>query len=103
MDVLCCLVCAMECAAEIARRHSVILTTHSMEEAEALCNRIAIMVAGKLRCLGTSQHLKDRFGAGYQIDLHCEELFADELQQAVEKELFDVKLGLQVEGEDFIL
>ena len=39
---------------------SVILTTHSMEEAEALSNRIGIMVGGRLRCIGTNQHLKDR-------------------------------------------
>jgi len=31
-----------------------ILTTHSMEEAEALSDRMAIMVAGRLRCLGTA-------------------------------------------------
>ena len=35
-----------------------ILTTHSMEEAEALCARIAIMVKGQIRALGTKQHLK---------------------------------------------
>lgn len=33
---------------------SIILTTHSMEECEALCNRAGIMVGGRLRCLGTS-------------------------------------------------
>lgn len=37
---------------------AVILTTHSMEEAEAICTRIAIMVNGRLRCLGSAQHLK---------------------------------------------
>lgn len=29
-----------------------------MEEADALCNRIGIMVAGSLDCIGTPQHLK---------------------------------------------
>jgi len=48
---------------------SVILTTHSMEEAEALSNRIGIMVGGRLRCLGTGQHLKSRFGAGYTLEV----------------------------------
>ena len=47
---------------------SVILTTHSMEECEALCHRIGIMVKGQLRCLGTSQRLKKRFGKGFQLD-----------------------------------
>jgi len=47
----------------------VILTTHSMEECEALCHRLGIMVDGQLRCLGTPQHLKSRFGHGYQLDV----------------------------------
>ena len=45
------------------------LTTHSMEEADALCGRLAIMAHGRLRCLGTNLHLKNRFGDGYKIDL----------------------------------
>mmetsp|Transcript_28196 Transcript_28196/g.58760 ORF Transcript_28196/g.58760 Transcript_28196/m.58760 type:complete len:1961 (+) Transcript_28196:86-5968(+) len=48
---------------------SVILTTHSMEECEALCPRIGIMAGGKLRCLGSAQRLKTRFGQGYQIEM----------------------------------
>lgn len=48
---------------------SAIITTHSMEEAEALCQRIAIMVAGRLRCLGSTHRLKTRFGDGYTATL----------------------------------
>eukprot|EP00658_Telonema_sp_P-2_P085616 TRINITY_DN9798_c0_g1_i2.p1 TRINITY_DN9798_c0_g1~~TRINITY_DN9798_c0_g1_i2.p1 ORF type:complete len:274 (-),score=50.70 TRINITY_DN9798_c0_g1_i2:220-1041(-) len=48
---------------------SVILTTHSMEEAEALCRRIGIMVGGRLRwCIGSAQRLKSRFGTGYTVE-----------------------------------
>jgi len=39
---------------------AVIVTSHAMEEVEALCTRVGIMVGGQLRCLGTVQHLKDR-------------------------------------------
>lgn len=39
-----------------------ILTTHSMEEAEALANRIAIMVNGRLKCVGSPVYLKGKFG-----------------------------------------
>lgn len=39
-----------------------------MEECEALCDRIGIMVNGQLACIGTTQHLKNKFGRGYQID-----------------------------------
>ena len=42
----------------------IILTSHSMEECEALCTRLAIMVNGKLKCIGNIQHLKSKFGAG---------------------------------------
>lgn len=48
---------------------SVILTTHSMEECEALCTRVGIMVGGKLRCLGSTQHLRSLYGRGYQIEI----------------------------------
>lgn len=44
---------------------AIILTTHSMEEADILSDRIAIMAKGKLRCIGTSIRLKSRFGTGY--------------------------------------
>ncbi|XP_026873152.2 phospholipid-transporting ATPase ABCA1 isoform X2 [Electrophorus electricus] len=48
---------------------AVILTSHSMEECEALCTRMAIMVNGRFQCLGSVQHLKNRFGDGYTIIL----------------------------------
>ncbi|CAO2641511.1 ATP-binding cassette sub-family A member 7 [Lemmus lemmus] len=48
---------------------SVVLTSHSMEECEALCTRLAIMVNGRFRCLGSAQHLKGRFGAGHTLTL----------------------------------
>ncbi|CAI9718098.1 ATP-binding cassette sub-family A member 2-like isoform X2 [Octopus vulgaris] len=44
---------------------SVILTSHSMEECEALCTRLAIMVNGSFKCLGSTQHLKNKYGDGY--------------------------------------
>ncbi|CAO1386944.1 unnamed protein product [Diamesa serratosioi] len=44
---------------------SVVLTSHSMEECEALCTRIAIMVNGEFKCLGSTQHLKNKFSNGF--------------------------------------
>ena len=38
-----------------------------MEECEALCSRLAIMVNGRLKCLGSPQHLKTKFGEGYTL------------------------------------
>ncbi|XP_078532688.1 phospholipid-transporting ATPase ABCA1-like isoform X3 [Lissotriton helveticus] len=57
-----------DCILSIIREgRSVILTSHSMEECEALCTRMAIMVNGQFRCLGSIQHLKNRFGEGYTV------------------------------------
>ncbi|AWP05925.1 putative ATP-binding cassette sub-family A member 1-like isoform 4 [Scophthalmus maximus] len=53
----------------IKEGRSVVLTSHSMEECEALCTRMAIMVNGRFHCLGSVQHLKNRFGDGYTIIL----------------------------------
>ncbi|XP_062869316.1 phospholipid-transporting ATPase ABCA1 [Trichomycterus rosablanca] len=53
----------------IKEGRAVILTSHSMEECEALCTRMAIMVNGSFQCLGSVQHLKNRFGDGYTIIL----------------------------------
>jgi ABC-type multidrug transport system ATPase subunit len=44
--------------ARCAKGRSVLLTTHSMEEAQALSSKTAIMVDGQLMCLGSAQHLK---------------------------------------------
>ena len=38
-----------------------------MEECEALCDRLCIMVNGQFRCLGGCQHLKSKFGQGFTI------------------------------------
>ncbi|XP_046544461.1 phospholipid-transporting ATPase ABCA3-like [Haliotis rubra] len=46
---------------------TLVLTSHSMEECDALCTRIAIMVNGRFVCLGTPQHLKTKFGQGYTL------------------------------------
>eukprot|EP00301_Raphidiophrys_heterophryoidea_P004938 c12109_g1_i2.p1 GENE.c12109_g1_i2~~c12109_g1_i2.p1 ORF type:complete len:1737 (+),score=451.65 c12109_g1_i2:522-5213(+) len=48
---------------------AMVLTTHLMEECEALCQRIGILVKGRLACLGTAQHLKSRFGKGYHVEV----------------------------------
>jgi ATP-binding cassette subfamily A (ABC1) protein 3 len=52
---------------------AIILTTHSMAESEHLADRIAIMVNGRITCLGTSLDLKHRFGEGYRINLKVSE------------------------------
>lgn len=50
----------------------VILTTHAMEEADILSDRIAVVCDGKLKCIGTPLYLKNTFGDGYRITLVIE-------------------------------
>ena len=46
---------------------SIILTTHSMDEAESLCNTMAIMVGGRFKCYGTATHIKNKYSSGYEF------------------------------------
>lgn len=48
----------------------IILTTHLMDEAEILSDRIGIIVNGKLRCLGKQLKLKKEHGKGFKLNLH---------------------------------
>jgi ABC-type multidrug transport system ATPase subunit len=48
---------------------AIVLTTHSMEEADALCDRIGIMSLGRLRCIGKSAELKLRYGSGFALSV----------------------------------
>uniref|UniRef100_H3AJR4 P-type phospholipid transporter n=1 Tax=Latimeria chalumnae TaxID=7897 RepID=H3AJR4_LATCH len=54
----------------IKEGRSVVVTSHSMEECEALCTRMAIMVNGRFRCLGSVQHLKNSIVESFPIVLY---------------------------------
>lgn len=47
----------------------IILTTHLMDEADILGDRIAILADGRLRCVGSSLFLKQTYGVGYQLTI----------------------------------
>ncbi|XP_023444866.2 ATP-binding cassette sub-family A member 9 isoform X2 [Dasypus novemcinctus] len=51
-----------------------LLTTHYMAEAEAVCDRVAVMVSGRLRCMGSIQHLKSKFGKDYLLEMKVKTL-----------------------------
>ncbi|KAG0346386.1 ATP-binding cassette sub- A member 2 [Podila humilis] len=61
---------------------AILLTTHSMEEADALGDRIAILSHGQLQTLGSSLFLKNRFGLGYRLNLEKRRIMlADQAKQ----------------------
>ena len=41
-----------------------------MEEAEVLCDRVAIMAEGRLRCIGSAADIKHRFGDAFKLTIH---------------------------------
>ncbi|KPI84757.1 putative ABC transporter [Leptomonas seymouri] len=57
---------------KVAGNSSVVLTTHHLEEVEALAHRVAIMVDGTLRCIGDKTHLKNKFGTGFEMSIRVE-------------------------------
>ncbi|XP_038685237.1 ABC transporter A family member 1 isoform X1 [Tripterygium wilfordii] len=70
---------------------AVILTTHSMNEAQALCTRIGIMVGGHLRCIGSPQHLKTRFANHLELEVKPTEVSSVDLEnlcQIIQERLF---------------
>lgn len=48
-----------------------VLTTHSMEEADVLCTKIGIITEGVLRCIGPQVRLKGLYGGGYHLYINC--------------------------------
>src|SRR5262245_57996768 len=53
-----------------ARGKTILLTTHNMEEADALCNRVAIVDHGKVIAVGAPQELKRSIPGGFRVRLH---------------------------------
>ena len=47
----------------------ILLTTHFLDEADYLGDRIGIMTQGKLKCVGSSVFLKNKFGVGYNLTI----------------------------------
>ena len=56
------------------RKRAIVLTTHSMEEADVLCNRIAIVSDGVMKCIGSQVRLKTLYGGGYHLFVNCQKL-----------------------------
>lgn len=49
------------------KHRTILLSTHFMDEADLLGDRIAIMAGGQLQCCGSSFFLKKKYGAGYHL------------------------------------
>jgi len=73
----------------------ILFTTHFMDEADILADRKAILVKGKLKCVGSSLFLKNKFGVGYHLNCLSKDGFEHEpiyLTEIVKKHVTNSKL-----------
>ena len=75
----------MEDFGKYKKKSAVILTNHSMEEAEALCDRMTIMARGRFKCIGSSTWIKNKFGIGYEIEIKVQQPNKQEINEIVNK------------------
>lgn len=80
----------------LARHKTVILTTHNMDEADRLADRVAIIDHGRLLVLDTPQALKARLGQGdvLELSLNGDAVGLDEIKQALQTLAGQVDLSL---------
>ena len=71
------------------KKSSVIMTTHSMDEAETLCKRMGIMVNGEFVCLGKANQIKEKYGYGYEADVRIKPMSENQIQEILKKNNFD--------------
>ncbi|GBN11786.1 ATP-binding cassette sub-family A member 3 [Araneus ventricosus] len=85
---------------EIRHNRTIILTTHYMEEADILGDRIAIMAEGEIQCCGSPMFLKQKFGTGYHLHVVKHENFdLTGLTNHLKKYIPEVSLGNELERE----
>ncbi|KAG8047198.1 hypothetical protein GUJ93_ZPchr0008g12512 [Zizania palustris] len=69
---------------EAKKNRAIILTTHSMEEAEVLCDRLGIFVDGGFQCLGNPKELKARYGGTYVLTMTTSSEYEQDIEQLVQ-------------------
>jgi ABC-type multidrug transport system ATPase subunit len=65
-----------------SKRFSLVLTTHSMEEAENVSTRIGIMSRGHMMCLGTIPELREKFANGVEFFIQTKQVVIDDKSTA---------------------
>ena len=78
---------------------TILITTHSMEEADALCSRIAIMTKKGLQCIGDQIPLKNKYGKGFLLSIALNDSISDvcgyvKIHICPQAEFLEVKLNI---------
>ena len=85
------------------RKSSVIMTTHSMDEAETLCKRMGIMVNGEFVCLGKANQIKDKYGYGYEANVRIKPMNEKQQEEILKKYQLDKNLLINKDNINDIL
>ena len=86
------------------KKASVIMTTHSMEEAETLCKRMAILVKGEFVCMGKADEIKEKYGYGFEIEVRIRPLSEQNFEKILEKyNILDKNMKVNTENIEQIL
>ena len=85
------------------KKASVIMTTHSMDEAETLCKRIAIMVNGEFVCLGKAEEIKEKYGYGYEIEVRIKPLSEHKFEKILKEHNYQKNMKVNMSNIEKIL
>ena len=85
------------------KKASVIMTTHSMDEAETLCKRMAIMVNGEFVCLGKSGQIKEKYGYGYEIEVRIKPLSETKFEKIIKECDLNKNMKINMENIESVL
>jgi ABC-2 type transport system ATP-binding protein len=89
--------------AELKGKKTIVLTTHYLEEADALADRVAIIDEGKIVALGTPRELKDGISDMQVMVVKAKNLTIDAIEGLREKypEVKEVEDGIEIKAKEF--
>jgi ABC-2 type transport system ATP-binding protein len=84
---------------------TVILTTHYLDEAQQLSDRVAIMNHGRIVAMGTSDEIIEEHGSGERLEIHGDKKLADYIKTNTEleidfdgRDLISIKLNQKIDA-----
>jgi len=84
------------------KKCAVVLTTHSMEEAEALSTRLAIMVNGTIRCIGPAQYIKNKYAIGFCIEVKFKQPTEEDIHKFATENSIQNALDAKVSRDEYL-
>lgn len=96
----CARIQAQDLIEQKAHGRTILLCTHLLSEAEKLCNHICIMIKGRIHAFGTHQHLSDKYGKTWKVDLGLQS-DEQECREKVNEFMMNQFPGCEIAGQRF--